>query len=87
MDKLAEIEQKLQKGGLQWLSGGSMPGSEDSEALAIAKTVKIDARVYPHTAFWFSMVSKFAPSKLPAASGKPAAAVQKPKEESKGEKK
>ena len=36
--------------------------------------MKIDARVYPHAAFWYSMVSKFAPGKLPAPVAKPAAA-------------
>jgi len=81
MDKLAEIEQQLTTSGRQWLSDGNMPGAEDSEALAIASTVKIDPRVYPHAAFWYSMVSKMAPGKLPAATGKPAAPAKKPQEE------
>lgn len=50
-----------------------MPGAEDVEAFGLVKTLKIDARIYPHSFFWYSMISKFKPEKLP----KEAAALYK----------
>ena len=82
-DKLAAIEQKLQQGACQWLGGGNQPSGEDAAAFNDVKALKIDPRVYPHSAFWYSMVSKFSDAKRaswPGAQPAPAAAKEESKQ-------